>query len=94
MANKDFKIAGYEVPVGTLLLGNIYRVHTDEESWKDPEEFRPERWLQGGRVIIKQEFIPFGTGKKILYLMANLRSQYVERILFIHPVLSGVEGTL
>ena len=30
---------------GAVLFSNVYTVHMDQEYWKDPEKFRPERFL-------------------------------------------------
>ena len=30
---------------GTVLFSNSYTVHMDQDYWKDPETFRPERFL-------------------------------------------------
>lgn len=55
-------IDGYRVPSGTTLLINIHAIHRDPAIWKDPTEFRPERFENG-----KAEgmwFLPFGMGRR------------------------------
>ena len=50
------------IPKGTLLAYNIHKFHTDPDYWGDPESFRPERFLDGGK---REQFVPFGMGKRI-----------------------------
>lgn len=43
---------------------NIYSVHMDPKTWKDPDNFRPERFLdEKGNVVGKDRTIPFGVGE-------------------------------
>jgi len=62
IANEDGELAGYRIPKGTLLAYNIHKFHTDPDYWGDPESFRPERFLDGGK---REQFVPFGMGKRI-----------------------------
>jgi cytochrome P450 len=55
-------IGGYRIPSGTTLMMNIHAIHRDPIMWKDPTEFRPERFENGkaqGRW-----FLPFGMGRR------------------------------
>ncbi len=46
------------------VLANAISAHMDPRSWKDPETFRPERFLGEDQTIIGSEgVIPFGLGK-------------------------------
>ena len=57
---KPIELDGWTIDAGTILMVSIYLVHTDEETYSDPQEFRPERFLTGlpeGAV-----WIPFGGG--------------------------------
>lgn len=47
----------------TTVLINVYAVHHDQEYWKDPEEFRPERFLDNQNKLISHErVLTFGLG--------------------------------
>ena len=46
------------------VMMNIYGVHMDPTTWNDPENFRPERFLNEENVIVgKDRAIPFGVGE-------------------------------
>ena len=68
---KATKFAGYDLPKNTIVLLNLYSALMDPGYWKDPEEFRPERFLdQKGHLNMSQEnYIPMGLGKiTVLFL--------------------------
>merc|ERR1712168_1651169 len=57
------KVNDYEIPGGTVLFSNSYTVHMDQDYWKDPETFRPERFLnENGQYKSDERNIPFGIG--------------------------------
>ncbi|XP_038069304.1 vitamin D(3) 25-hydroxylase-like [Patiria miniata] len=61
----DVEILGYKIPKGTTVIPNIYAVHFDPELWGDPENFRPERFIdEQGRINRPDYFIPYSTGRR------------------------------
>jgi cytochrome P450 len=61
----DTELNGYFIPAETLVITNLYSVHMDADEWKDPEEFRPERFLDDdGNVFGSDRVIPFSVGKR------------------------------
>ena len=66
----DCTIGGYHIPSGTQLLVSVWAIGRDPNSWENPIEFRPERFLNedGGinrRLNVRgQQFqlLPFGSG--------------------------------
>ena len=57
----------YVLPAGTTVLVSQYFLHRDARFWSEPEQFVPERWLNGG---IRSEahqyaYFPFGAGPRI-----------------------------
>jgi len=59
------KVNDYEIPGGTVLFSNSYTVHMDQDYWKDPETFRPERFLnEKGQYKSDERNIPFGIGAR------------------------------
>ncbi len=53
-------IGGYELPAGTFVMPAIAAMHYREDLFPDPEEFRPERFLEGKPD--SYVWIPFGGG--------------------------------
>ena len=48
-------------------MSNIWAVHNNPEVWKDPEAFRPERFLDGDKLAPPpDEYVPFSTGKSFI----------------------------
>ncbi|KAI8535018.1 hypothetical protein RHMOL_Rhmol10G0142300 [Rhododendron molle] len=62
MSSADCTIGGYNVPRGTLLLGNAWAIHRDPKVWDDPTNFKPERF-EGGEVE-GHKLLPFGLGRR------------------------------
>ncbi|CAL8123365.1 unnamed protein product [Orchesella dallaii] len=62
----DIKFHEYRLPKGLLLIPNIYHVHHDKKIWGDPENFRPERFLNKdeSRVIESNAMVAFQPGKR------------------------------
>ncbi|CAG7876964.1 unnamed protein product [Brassica rapa] len=64
------KIRGFYVPENTPLVVNAYAVMRDPDSWENPNEFKPERFL--GFPCSRQQderdhalkYIPFGSGRR------------------------------
>ncbi|KAK3759059.1 hypothetical protein RRG08_022048 [Elysia crispata] len=56
----------YTVPKGSLVLLNVASALHDAKTWGDPDNFRPERFLDADSNPIKdpKEFIPFVQGKR------------------------------
>lgn len=77
-AGKDITLGGYKIPKGTQLFFNYHSPHMDETLWKNPREFRPERFMEEEKellnVVLHSEtffskpetykFTPFGQGRR------------------------------
>jgi cytochrome P450 len=55
-------VAGNELPAGVSVTPSIWLVHHDPRLYPEPEEFRPERFLDGGAE--SYAWIPFGGGTR------------------------------
>lgn len=58
-------LGGYQIPKNTTILMGLRTVHMDPEHWGDPENFRPERFLDADSKICNTERLtPFGLGRR------------------------------
>ncbi|PIN14011.1 Cytochrome P450 CYP2 subfamily [Handroanthus impetiginosus] len=68
-ATEDCYVGNYYVPKGTRLVVNLWKLHRDPNVWSDPNEFRPERFLdEHNRINFKGqcfEYIPFTSGRRM-----------------------------
>ncbi|CAG7720612.1 unnamed protein product, partial [Allacma fusca] len=62
---EEWHFKGFTIPAKTCVIGNLYAVHHDPEIWENPNEFRPERFLdESNNLVNTQMIIPFSTGKR------------------------------
>ncbi|KAE8776149.1 Cytochrome P450 71C2 [Hordeum vulgare] len=64
-------INGYTIPSGTRTFINTYAIQRDPTNWESPEEFMPERFMEGGSAAAMDykgndfQYFPFGSGRRI-----------------------------
>ncbi|XP_071730778.1 geraniol 8-hydroxylase-like [Rutidosis leptorrhynchoides] len=65
--DESCNVGGYTIPKGTIVYINVWAIHRDPSNWKDPLEFKPERFLNGKWDYngINFKFMPFGVGRRI-----------------------------
>ncbi|KAM3967166.1 putative cytochrome P450 304a1 [Aphomia sociella] len=62
----DTTIGGYDIPENTMVSANFVMLHMDKKIWGDPEKFRPERFIEDGRVnVASDKSLPFGAGRRL-----------------------------
>ncbi|XP_069808761.1 cytochrome P450 2F2-like [Dendropsophus ebraccatus] len=62
----DIKFKGYTIPKDTTIITFLHSALYDKKYWDKPEEFNPDRFLDGNGKFVKNEaFIPFGAGKRV-----------------------------
>nr|XP_043637271.1 cytochrome P450 Tp4149-like [Erigeron canadensis] len=63
---KDVKLMGYDIPIGTRVVINAWALGRDPSQWNDPDEFKPERFLNSSIDYkgFHYQFIPFGSGRR------------------------------
>ena len=70
---QEAKLGGYLIPSESKVVVNAWWLGNNPEWWRDPQEFRPERFLEeevrvdattvgGGKVDYR--FLPFGVGRR------------------------------
>lgn len=62
MSKEDCKVAGYDMPRGTILLANAWAMQRDPKLWDEPERFKPERFEKEGET--HKLMMPFGIGRR------------------------------
>lgn len=55
-------LAGYELEPGTVIIPSVYLAHHRAQVYPDPQQFRPERFLE--RSFSPYEYLPFGGGNR------------------------------
>lgn len=65
-AVRDFTLAGYTIPAGTIIYVPIYAVHRHASIWEEPLLFDPERFEpETTRNRHRFAFMPFGAGPRV-----------------------------
>ena len=71
--SQDTKFEGFTVPKGAVVLTILHSALRDPSVWEDPDNFKPERFLDdNGEVVKIPEQIVFGAGmcfRKVFILM-------------------------
>ncbi|XP_072939445.1 probable cytochrome P450 304a1 [Epargyreus clarus] len=65
-ATTNTKLGGYNIPENTLVSVNYTSLHFDKGIWTDPENFRPERYIENGKLKVSNDkSLPFGAGRRL-----------------------------
>ena len=64
---RNVEFEGFTIPKNAHVIPLLHAVHMNPEHWDQPEEFRPERFLnEDHSCIVKPEhFLPFGIGQRM-----------------------------
>lgn len=64
-AREPFELAGYTIPVGTMVFMSQWLIQRDARWFPDPLAFRPERWTpEMERALPRFAYFPFGAGPR------------------------------
>ena len=62
-ASENIHVENFTIPKGSMIMPLLWAIHMDPKIHKDPEEFRPERFLDDDGSFVKPEsFLPFQIG--------------------------------
>ena len=64
-SNVDTELDGIELAKGSTVLNLFIANYRDERYFKDPEAFKPERWLSLDEDTARRVFMPFGFGARM-----------------------------
>jgi cytochrome P450 len=71
LAMAECEVDGYRIPAGTRAIINSWALGRYPGSWEKPEEFVPDRFVEGGAAATVDlrgkdfQFVPFGAGRRI-----------------------------
>ncbi len=66
IATKSDEMRDHKVEPGDLVVVSPWLVHRHDKFWKDPEVFRPERFLPENEKKLKADtYLPFGLGPRV-----------------------------
>lgn len=64
-ATENSEIAGFKIKQDLMVVSNIWAVHNNKEIWGDPENFRPERFIdENGEFKGNENLLAFSIGKR------------------------------
>ncbi|XP_017156013.1 cytochrome P450 306a1 [Drosophila miranda] len=65
-AERDFTVGKYRIAAGSMIVSLQWAIHMDPAVWPEPEQFRPDRFLNAeGHYSAPPQFVPFQTGKRM-----------------------------
>ena len=83
---------GHKIPAGTQVWYNVWSLHFNENEWKEPYCFKPERFLDREGILMRttdQSFLPFGTGRRVCVGEALARMElfvFLSNILYKYDI--------
>ncbi|KAI0809864.1 trichodiene oxygenase [Xylaria sp. FL0064] len=63
--NRDLSFRGQRIPAGTPVGMTTYLIHRDPDVYSDPDQFKPQRWLDlQERLKLEKFYAPFSKGPR------------------------------
>ncbi|KAK9772684.1 putative Cytochrome P450 [Seiridium cardinale] len=82
--------SGQHIPGGNIIGMQNYSLHRNEALFPNPEEFRPERWLQA-TAEMKKGLAPWGLGSRVCM---GMHLAYIEMRLMLAAMIGNFEVVL
>lgn len=89
--SRTTNLLGEPLPAGLRIQIPIKLLHRHPKYWTDPEEFKPERWLEQDEKFHRFAFLPFSTGGRNCI---GQRFAMYEAKLILAPIIREFEVTL
>ncbi|XP_063917079.1 cytochrome P450 306a1-like [Zophobas morio] len=65
-ASEDINVDHFIIRKSSVIIPLLWRVHMDPKFWKNPQDFRPDRFLnEEGKFCRSESLIPFQIGKRM-----------------------------
>ncbi|TKR59749.1 hypothetical protein L596_029377 [Steinernema carpocapsae] len=62
--SEETVIDGWKLPKGTITVPQVSVIMHNDELFKNPDKFDPDRFLNGDRKLLEQNVVAFGLGKR------------------------------
>ena len=86
LAMEDSVLGGYDIPKGSVVLANIHAAHFETEAWEDPDDFRPERFIDEDDSIKRDpSFVPFSLGMVMKFQVLKVLPQWLGEGAMLSP---------
>ena len=82
---QDDEYMGYHIPQGATVIGNHWSIHLDEDVYKDPYDFVPERWIENPNLPLSS----FGFGRRVCtgqHIAKNSLFINISRLLWMYNI--------
>ena len=64
LVSENICVEGFAIPKDAVIMPMLWAIHMDPKVYEEPEEFRPERFLNNdGKFFRPESYLPFQTGK-------------------------------
>ncbi len=94
---QDIVVGDFVIPMGESIVASQYWMHRDERYWPDPDEFRPDRWIDASgefteKIVPRGVYFPFGfaarkcIGDRFALAEAALALAYLGRRWHVIPL--------
>lgn len=88
IAARDADLGGYRILKGSIVSLSAYNIHHDPNVWPEPDEFRPERFLNRDRTRHPYAYMPFSLGQR---MCIGSNFSILEQRIFLIEVLRRYE---